>query len=267
MQRQSRRRLKRELAGTYEPARSIARPTGCRTGNPVGGNEMSLRKPIFGWRVQLLTKKMIYVRRVRPKAMGLCSMDNFDGSWRCSGSQEGDASPELVRRRIVRVVCLLLSVVVWEMVAMMPFAQAEHEVDHRFIVEGYVCGADGRPVANQEVMVKDTRISLGKTTYTDSDGFYSVTLHLHNDNQGDPILVAAGDREQRLTAKFDAKDLKAERKMSVHFGSGCEGAHSASGRWVYYSVGLGLAGVAVFAGAKMLRRQRRSAKRGKRQRN
>lgn len=217
--------------------------------------------------MQLLTKKIIYVRRVRPKAMGLCLMNNFDGSGGCSRSQARDVASEWARTCIVRVVCVFLAVVGCEMVAIMPAAHAEHEVDHRFIVEGYVCGGDGQPVANQEVMVKDTRISLGKTTYTDSDGFYSVTLHLHNDNQGDPILVAAGDREQRLTAKFDAKDMKAERKMSVHFGSGCEGTHSGSGRWVYYSVGLGLAGVAVLAGARMIRKQRRPARRGKRQRS
>jgi len=150
-----------------------------------------------------------------------------------------------------------------ELITVMPFAYAEHETDHRFIVEGYVCGNDGRSMANQEVMVKDTRITLGKTTYTDSDGFYSITLHLHNDNQGDPILVAAGDREQRLTAKFDPKDLKTERKMIVNIGSGCEGTHSGFGKWTYYGVGLGLAGVAAFAGARLMRKQRRPAKRGK----
>lgn len=141
-------------------------------------------------------------------------------------------------------------------------AWAEHEVDHRFVVEGYVCSGEGKGMANQEVMVKDTRISLGKTTYTDSDGFYSVRLHLHNENQGDPVLVAAGEREQHITAKFDPKDLTVERKATVNFGSGCEGAH-AGGRWVYYSVGLGIAGIAAFAGAKMLRKPRHSVKRGK----
>jgi hypothetical protein len=239
----------------------------CLYGNSVDTKEMSVRKRIFAEPVQLLTKKIIYVRRVRPKAMDLCLINHFDGSGRRKRLQAGDVTAESVRKRIVQVACFFLAVLGCEMVAVMPPAQAEHEVDHRFIVEGYVCAPDGRPLANQEVMVKDTRISLGKTTYTDSDGFYSITLHLHNENQGDPILVAAGDREQRLTAKFDAKDMKAERKMSVHFGSGCEGAHSGSGRWVYYSVGLGLAGVAVFAGARMIRKQRRPARRGKRQRN
>lgn len=228
--------------------------------------KMLLRKRIFAEPVQLLTKKNIYVRRVRPKAMGLCLVNNFGGSGERSHSEAGDVAPESARKRLVQLVCFLLAIIGLEMVMIMPLAQAEHEVDHRFIVEGYVCGGDGRSMANQEVMVKDTRISLGKTTYTDSDGFYSVTLHLHNDNQGDPILVAAGDREHRLTAKFDAKDMKAERKMTVNIGSGCEGQHSGPGQWVYYSVGLGLAGVAVLAGARMIRKQRRPVKRGKSQR-
>ena len=229
--------------------------------------EMSLRKQMLAKTVQLLTKKIIYVRRVRPKAMGLCLWRNSDGSGRHRNSEAGGMASELVRGPSVRAVwCNILAIIGLEMAIIMPLAQAEHEVDHRFIVEGYVCGEDGKSMANQEVMVKDTRIPLGKTTYTDSDGFYSVTLHLHNDNQGDPILVAAGDREQRLTAKFDPKDMKAERKMIVHFGAGCEGAHSGSWQWVYYGVGLGLAGVAAFAGARMMRRQRRPVKRGKSQR-
>ena len=158
--------------------------------------------------------------------------------------------------------CILIAVIGLCMIAV-PIARAEHEIDHRFVVEGYVCGADGKPMANQEVMVKDTRIPLGKTTNTDSDGFYSVRLHLHNENQGDPILVAAGEREQHVKASFDPKDMKAERKSVVNFGSGCEGAQAGTSRWVYYSVGLGLAGVAAFAGARMLRKPSRPARRGK----
>ncbi|WP_447977739.1 carboxypeptidase-like regulatory domain-containing protein [Candidatus Nitrospira bockiana] len=142
---------------------------------------------------------------------------------------------------------------------------AEHEVDHRFTVEGYVCGSDSQPISGVEVMVKDTRTSNGKIGYTDSDGYYSISLHLHNDNQGDPIVVTAGDREQRLTAKFDPKDLKTERKVAVTFGSGCDQRRGPS-RWVYYGVGVGLAGAAAIAGTKLIRKRRRPGKRGKGQR-
>ena len=228
---------------------------------------MSLEKQIFADAVQLLTKKIIYVRRVRPKALDLDSVKDFDGSGGSNNSGAAGMAFELDGRVSARALwCAFLVAFGTMMMASTPLAQAEHEVDHRFIVEGYVCGGDGKSMANQEVMVKDTRIPLGKTTYTDSDGFYSVTLHLHNENQGDPILVAAGDREQRLTAKFDPKDMKTDRKMVVNIGAGCEGTHSGPARWVYYGVGLGLAGAAVFAGARMIRRQRRPAKRGKGQR-
>jgi len=176
------------------------------------------------------------------------------------GRVSGAAASPIMNRWIVVVLCA----VAWS--ASPTWTLAEHEVDHRFIVEGYVCAADGKPAGNQEVMVKDTRIPLGKTVYTDSDGFYSITLHLHNENQGDPILVTAGESERHLTAKFDAKDLKSERKMVVHFGSGCEAAQRSSSRWIYYTVGLGLAGAAAFAGAQMIRKQRRPGKRGEGQR-
>ena len=47
---------------------------------------------------------------------------------------------------------------------------ATHEADHRFTVEGYVCGADGKSSANVDVLVKDTKISYGQIVKTDGDG-------------------------------------------------------------------------------------------------
>lgn len=154
--------------------------------------------------------------------------------------------------------------VIWNVVGFLTPALAEHEADHRFTVEGFVCGNDGLPIAEAEVIVKDTRASIGKAGYTDGRGYYKVTLHLHNDNLGDPILVMVRDQERRVTAKFDPNDARTERKAVVNFGSGCEQSAVRSYDWVYYSVGVGLAVMAVFAGAKWVRRHQQSAKqRGK----
>jgi hypothetical protein len=139
---------------------------------------------------------------------------------------------------------------------------AEHEIDHRFIVEGFVCGSDDKAVPEAEVMVKDTRVSVGKMGYTDNRGHYTVTLHLHNDNQGDPILITTKDQEQRIAATFDPKDLKTERKVTVNFGTGCV-TQEESSPWVYYGVGLGVAVVAAVAGARLMRKRRQPVKRGK----
>ncbi|MGH7205216.1 MAG: hypothetical protein ACREI2_03280 [Nitrospiraceae bacterium] len=147
-----------------------------------------------------------------------------------------------------------------------PPAVAMHEVDHRFTVEGHVCKADGRPVVDHQVVAKDTRVSVGVTVFTDSRGYYKATLHLHNDNLGDPVLVIARDEQKDTKVQFDPKDVRTERKVTVNFGTGCEvGAEEP--RWAYYGAGLAVAAAAAFAGAKIIRSQRRrSQKRGKGQR-
>lgn len=132
-----------------------------------------------------------------------------------------------------------------------------HEADHRFTVEGYVCGLDGRPSADVQVIVKDLGVSEGASAYTNSRGYYRATLHLHNENRGDPILVKALNEERRVTALFDPKDRTTERVATVHFGSGCEQAASEGSRWLYYGAGVGLVAVMVIAGTKWLEHRRR----------
>jgi hypothetical protein len=150
-----------------------------------------------------------------------------------------------------------------------PVAVAEHEADHRFTVEGSVCGAGGEPVSGVEVIAKDTRISVLRTTLTDDRGYYKITLHLHNDNKGDPIAVIVKDRdgriqqEQRITAQFDPKDVHTERKTTVNFGSGCESLAAGPPAWMYYGVGLIVLAGGAWAGAKLLRSRKRPVKSGR----
>lgn len=144
-------------------------------------------------------------------------------------------------------------------------AEAMHEVDHRFTVEGHVCGVDGRPVSETKVIVKDTRVSIGTAVFTDSHGYYKAVLHLHNDNRGDPILVAALEQEQKVAAQFDPADVKNERQVTVNIGSGCEIQKEQSSSWIYYGAGVGLA-VAAAAGIGFAKKRQRAQKRGRGQR-
>ncbi len=144
-----------------------------------------------------------------------------------------------------------------------PPALAMHEVDHRFSVEGYVCGPDGRATPDVQVIVKDARVSEGASAYTDSRGYYKATLHLHNENQGDAILVKALNEEQRVTAQFDPKDARTERIVTVNFGTECDKAAAEEERWLYYGAGIGLAAVIMIAGAAWFKRQRPSGKKSK----
>jgi len=142
---------------------------------------------------------------------------------------------------------------------------ATHQADHRFAVEGFVCGADGNGVADADVLVKDTKISYGQVVKTNGDGYYKATFHLHNDNLGDPLLVEAKGEQQHQKVMFDPKDLEAERKIQVNFGSGCihEGGHPP----IWVIAGLGAVGVAAggFMGAKLVRlwRKRERNQRGR----
>ena len=145
-------------------------------------------------------------------------------------------------------------------------SDAMHETDHRFTVEGYVCGPDGQPVKDLPVSVKDARVDVRASAVTDDQGYYKATLHLHNDNRGDPIVVTAKDQEKKATALFDVKDVKTERKVTVNFGSGCEAAEGGPRPWVYYTAGIGLAMVVAFAGAQFVKARRKPQKRGKWQR-
>jgi hypothetical protein len=162
-------------------------------------------------------------------------------------------------------------VAVWlgSFLAGLPAAMAMHETDHRFTVEGSVCGGDGEPVSGVEVIAKDVRISVLGTTLTDDRGYYKVTLHLHNDNKGDPIVVYLKDKEgkiqqeQQLTAQFDPKDVHTERKTTVNFGSGCESLAGGAPAGVYYGAGLAVLAGGAWAGARLLRSRKRQARSGK----
>jgi hypothetical protein len=141
---------------------------------------------------------------------------------------------------------------------------ATHEADHRFTVEGYVCGADGKSSANVDVLVKDTKISYGQIVKTDNNGYYKAAFHLHNDNLGDPLLIEVNGEQQHQKVSFDPKDLEAERIIQVNFGTGCTQDRNSIPLWVYLGAGAVAAAVGGFIGLKLIRSSRKQGqKRGK----
>jgi hypothetical protein len=123
------------------------------------------------------------------------------------------------------------------------------------MVEGYVCGSDGKAISNVDVLVKDTKVSYGQVVKTDGDGYYKAIFHLHNDNLGDPLLVEARGERQELKVEFDPKDLESERKVLVNFGTGCD----ASGPpiWLWWGGGAIVAAAGGAIGMKLVRSQRK----------
>lgn len=158
-------------------------------------------------------------------------------------------------------------VALWLSVGFPPDGSATHEADHRFTVEGFVCGVDGKGMVNTDVLVKDTKISYGQVVKTDGDGYYRATFHLHNENLGDPLLIEAKGEQQNHKVQFDPKDLESERKIQIHFGTGCVHDVDSPPTWLWWGLGGTAAVVAGAVGMKRIVKARRKQgqKRGKTQ--
>ena len=132
-------------------------------------------------------------------------------------------------------------------------ASALHKVDHRFTVTGRVCDQDGQGRGGVTVSVKDTRSSVTGSSQTDANGRYKALLHLHSQNQGDPLLISALQYKKEGRATFDPHNIQEERMITVNLGGPCKPIPLWKSQWVYYGVGTGMAGVAGLVGVRMLR--------------
>jgi hypothetical protein len=123
---------------------------------------------------------------------------------------------------------------------------ALHEVDHRFTVEGRICGEDGEGIGAALVSVKDTRADVSGKGKTDSDGFFRIVLHLHNENQGDPLVVQSGELEAIGRVELNPDDPKTERIVTINLGQSCRALPVWRQTWVL--VGLGALLVLILIG-------------------
>jgi hypothetical protein len=129
-------------------------------------------------------------------------------------------------------------------------------VDHRFTIEGRICGEQGEGIGAVVVSVKDTRADISGNGKTDSDGFYRVVLHLHNENQGDPLVVQSGAFEATGRVDLDPNDPKTERIVTVNLGRPCRALPFWSQTWGLAG-GLILFGVLIVWAIRQVGRKRR----------
>jgi hypothetical protein len=98
---------------------------------------------------------------------------------------------------------------------------AEHAVQYRFLVLGFVTDADGRPVAEQPIQVIRDKTGLAYRGATDSRGFYVVVVRLGDESAGEPLTLSIGPAASiHIVAHFDPKNHADERGTRVDLVAG-----------------------------------------------
>lgn len=141
-------------------------------------------------------------------------------------------------------------------------AIAEHEVDHRYLVQGYVLDANEVAIPDLDVQVSGDGAVLARGK-TDGAGFYSLHLHLHNEDNRRRLSLRAGPNLAEIRVSFDPGDLSTPRVHDASFVGG-KLVEDDLGRWripplFYVAAGL----FALFAVLVMLERRRRQKLRKK----
>ena len=158
---------------------------------------------------------------------------------------------------------LLLAVLALCLAATAAPSRADHEADHRYTVRGYVLDADEQPLAGERVVVSREGRSLG-AGLVESDGFYSVQMHLHDEDIGSELTVAVAGNSATIRMEADIGDDHSER---IHWASfvGDRFSEDALGRFRMPGWGWALIGVAgivliAWAGDRVQRARKKRAR-------
>lgn len=71
---------------------------------------------------------------------------------------------------------------------------AEHQVDHRYNIRGYILDKNKQAIYNLNVQVFDGNQLLGENK-NDSAGYYSLHLHLRNSDKARKLRLLSGSNE------------------------------------------------------------------------
>ena len=116
-----------------------------------------------------------------------------------------------MRRAVLTLVALL---------ALATVAAAEHEVQFRYTVIGYVKDAHGHPLAGQTVELMRDRTGFSYVADTDQAGLYVLTARLADESSGETLTLRYGRARTRVVARFDPANHTDERGTRVDVDGG-----------------------------------------------
>jgi len=135
---------------------------------------------------------------------------------------------------------------------------ADHEPDHRYNVQGYVLDADQRGTSNLAFQVFSEGKSLGSTK-TNTDGYYSLILHLHDEDYNRILKLRAGPHRADIKVTFDVNDAFSARVHKANFING-QYVEGAIGRFRIPSWSYALSGLLLIIVAAVFLEKRRKKK-------
>jgi hypothetical protein len=96
---------------------------------------------------------------------------------------------------------------------------ADHEPDHRYNILGYVLDAnqEGIDDLTMQAIVGGKILGTGKTN---ADGYYSLHLHLHNEDYNRVLELIAGPYKAKTRVTFDVGDDSTARVHEANFVNG-----------------------------------------------
>src|SRR5262245_12776487 len=124
------------------------------------------------------------------------------------------ADPKRCHRSLRRAA---LGVIVAMGLFLTPPALAEHEVQFRYTVLGYVKDTSGKPRKGVALEVTRQKTGLSYPGETDASGLYVIVTRMADESRGEGLLVRAGPRTLRIAARFDPTDHASERGTRVDF--------------------------------------------------
>lgn len=123
------------------------------------------------------------------------------------GSYTGAVALRVVRTLACCALALLLS---------RP-AGAEHEVQARYVVLGYVKDAKQAPLQGITVKLIREKTGFSYLAETNERGFYIIVTRLGDESMGERLTVKVGRLTATVIARFDAKNHTADRGTRLDF--------------------------------------------------
>ena len=114
--------------------------------------------------------------------------------------------------RAYRITVLLVVLV---LVATALPAGAEHTVDSRYVVLGFVKDALGKLVRGRPVEVVRDKTGLVYPGDTGAEGFFVVVVRLGDESAGETLTLRVGETATTITARFDPVNHTDDRGTRV----------------------------------------------------